>query len=73
MRTIPLLAKFCAGAFLAFPPAFAQQAASYPFQDPSLPVARRVDDLVGRMTLEEKASQMRHAAPAIPRLDIPAY
>jgi beta-glucosidase len=36
-------------------------------------VARRVDDLVGRMTLEEKASQMRHAAPAIPRLDIPAY
>jgi beta-glucosidase len=25
------------------------------------------------MTLEEKASEMRHAAPAIPRLDIPAY
>jgi len=73
LRTIPLLANFCAGALLALPPAFAQQAASYPFQDPSLPVARRVDDLVGRMTLEEKASQMRHAAPAIPRLDIPAY
>ena len=73
MRTIPSLAKLCAGALLALPPAFAQQAASFPFQDPSLPVARRVDDLVGRMTLEEKASQMRHAAPAIPRLDIPAY
>jgi beta-glucosidase len=73
LRTIPLLAKFCAGALLALPPAFAQQAASYPFQDPSLPVTRRVDDLVGRMTLQEKASQMRHAAPAIPRLDIPAY
>jgi beta-glucosidase len=73
LRTIPLLANFCAGTLLALPPAFAQQAASYPFQDSSLPVARRVDDLVGRMTLEEKASQMRHAAPAIPRLDIPAY
>jgi beta-glucosidase len=73
LRTIPLFAKFCAGALLALPPAFAQQPTSYPFQDPSLPVARRVDDLVGRMTLEEKASQMRHAAPAIPRLDIPAY
>jgi beta-glucosidase len=73
LRTVPLLANFCAGALLALAPAFAQQPASYPFQDSSLPVARRVDDLVGRMTLEEKASQMRHAAPAIPRLDIPAY
>src|ERR1700761_2056879 len=73
LRTIPLLANFCAGTLLALPPALAQRAVSYPFQDPSLPLARRVDDLVGRMTLEEKASQMRHAAPAIPRLGIPAY
>jgi beta-glucosidase len=51
----------------------AQQAPSFPFQNPSLPISERVDDLVGRMTLEEKASQMRHQAPAIPRLDIPAY
>jgi beta-glucosidase len=73
LRTIPLLANFCAGALLALPPAFAQQATSYPFQNSSLPVAQRVDDLVSRMTLEEKASQMRHAAPAISRLGIPAY
>jgi beta-glucosidase len=73
LRTIPLLANFCAGALLALPPAFAQQATSYPFQNSSLPVAQRVDDLVSRMTLEEKASQMRHAAPAILRLGIPAY
>ena len=33
----------------------------------------RVADLVGRMTLEEKVSQMVHGAPAIPRLEIPAY
>jgi beta-glucosidase len=51
----------------------AQQTSSFPFQNPSLPVSQRVDDLVGRMTLEEKASQMRHQAPAIPRLAIPAY
>ena len=73
MRTITALACLCAAALIAATPAFAQQDASFPFQNPSLPVARRVDDLIGRMTLEEKASQMRHAAPAIPRLDIPAY
>lgn len=30
-------------------------------------------ELVGKMTLEEKASQLRYQAPAIPRLHIPAY
>ncbi|HJZ82562.1 MAG TPA: glycoside hydrolase family 3 N-terminal domain-containing protein, partial [Pyrinomonadaceae bacterium] len=49
----------------------AQSAA--PYKDPSLPVEKRVDDLVSRMTLEEKVSQMMNAAPAIERLDIPAY
>lgn len=33
----------------------------------------RVDDLVSRMTLEEKVSQMQNQAAAIPRLGIPAY
>lgn len=33
----------------------------------------RVDDLMARMTLEEKIGQMMNAAPAIPRLQIPAY
>ncbi|MDR0421904.1 MAG: glycoside hydrolase family 3 C-terminal domain-containing protein [Proteiniphilum sp.] len=44
-----------------------------PYQNPELPVDRRVEDLVGRMTLEEKISQMMHSAPAIERLGIPAY
>src|SRR5215213_1820473 len=44
-----------------------------PYLDPDLPIERRVDDLVGRMTLEEKALQMIDNAPAIPRLGIPAY
>src|SRR3954451_10495039 len=28
------------------------------YKDPALPIARRVEDLLGRMTLEEKAAQM---------------
>jgi beta-glucosidase len=43
------------------------------FRDPDLPIAERADDLVSRMTLEEKAAQMCHAAPAIPRLGVPEY
>jgi beta-glucosidase len=43
------------------------------YQDPSLPIAKRVADLVSRMTLEEKVLQMQHTAPAIPRLGIPSY
>ena len=34
---------------------------------------QRVDDLIGRMTLEEKVSQMRNTAPEIPRLGVPMY
>lgn len=34
---------------------------------------KKAHELVSRMTLEEKASQLRYDAPAIPRLDIPAY
>lgn len=33
----------------------------------------KAHELVSRMTLEEKASQLRYDAPAIPRLNIPAY
>ena len=34
---------------------------------------KRAEELVGKMTLEEKASQLRYDAPAIERLGIPAY
>lgn len=46
---------------------------SYPFRNTSLPVEVRVDDLVSRLTLEEKVSQMISEAAAIERLGIPAY
>lgn len=46
---------------------------AYPFQNPSLPIGERVNDLVSRMTLQEKADQLLYTAPAIPRLGIPEY
>jgi len=44
-----------------------------PFMSPDLPLPARVDDLVSRLTLEEKILQMQHTAPAIDRLGIPQY
>src|SRR5713226_7731432 len=49
------------------------QGAPPPYKNPSLPIEKRVDDLVSRMTLAEKVSQMMNAAPPIERLDIPEY
>jgi beta-glucosidase len=43
------------------------------YLDPNLSFDARVDDLVSRMTLDEKVSQMLNDAPAIPRLNVPAY
>jgi beta-glucosidase len=43
------------------------------YLNPGLSIERRVDDLVSRMTLEEKVSQMMNKAAAIERLQIPAY
>ena len=43
------------------------------YLNPDADIDERVDDLVGRMTLEEKVSQMVYNAPAIPRLAIPEY
>jgi beta-glucosidase len=43
------------------------------YTNPQLPVEQRVDDLIARMTLEEKASQLVNQARAIPRLGVPAY
>jgi len=51
----------------------AKTARAAPYLDPNLPVNIRVDDLVSRMTLEEKASQLVNQSRAIPRLNIPEY
>jgi beta-glucosidase len=47
--------------------------ADFPFFNTDLPLNLRVDDLVSRMTTEEKILQLQHTAPAIERLGIPQY
>jgi len=44
-----------------------------PWLDTKLSPAERAHDLVGRMTLDEKAAQLEDWATAIPRLGIPDY
>ena len=47
--------------------------AQLPYQNPNLTSAQRAEDLVGRLTLEEKASLMLDQSPAIPRLGIKKF
>jgi beta-glucosidase len=44
-----------------------------PYKNPKLSFEERAHDLVSRMTLEEKVSQLGHTADAIPRLGVPEY
>ena len=51
----------------------ALSAQSLPYQNTSLSAVQRADDLLGRLTLEEKVSLMMDTSPAIPRLGIPQF
>ena len=68
MRPLTLAVAFAALSLSSFaqdkPPAYL---------DPTLPAATRAHDLVSRMTLDEKASQLEDWAVAIPRLGVPDY
>jgi len=72
-RQFPTLLTVLLTAPLCPLPVLHAQPASFPFQDTSLPIDKRVDDLVTRMTLEEKASQLVNRTRAIPRLNISEY
>jgi beta-glucosidase len=50
-----------------------QTVSSAVYLDTSRPIVERVQDLLSRLTLDEKIGQMRNPAQAIPRLNIPAY
>ena len=63
----------CLGFFPLMFTASAQVTQAPAYLDPSLPVEQRAADLVQRMTLEEKATQLVNQARAIPRLNVPAY
>jgi len=43
------------------------------WRDPTKTLRARADDLIRRLALAEKVSQLKNAAPAIPRLGLPAY
>jgi beta-glucosidase len=78
MKNYRLIFTFCLLLSISSMPVSMQSRASGqesppPYKDPSLPLEKRVDDLVARMTLEEKVSQMMNAAAPIERLGIPAY
>jgi len=60
----------CSGVVWA---AWGQDAQKPAYLDPSLPAEQRAADLVHRMTLDEKATQLVNQARAIPRLHVPAY
>jgi beta-glucosidase len=51
----------------------AQKTADYPFRNPQLPTEKRIENLLGLLTPEEKIGMMMHSSKAVPRLDIPAY
>jgi beta-glucosidase len=68
------LAKWCGPAAVLFGVLIScTHGAKFPFQDPGLPIEQRVADLMGRLTPEEKVSQMTMTAAAIPRFGIPEY
>ncbi|MCH97965.1 beta-D-xylosidase 7-like, partial [Trifolium medium] len=46
---------------------------SYPFFNLKLPIAERAKDIVSRLTMDEKLTQLINTAPSIPRLGIPSY
>jgi beta-glucosidase len=50
--------------------AFAQKPV---YQDPSKPMEQRIADLISKMTIEEKASQLNHLNKGLPRLGVPAW
>ncbi|SHH37558.1 glycoside hydrolase family 3 protein [Streptomyces sp. 3214.6] len=48
-------------------------AVTLPFRDPGLPLAERVEDLLSRLTLEERIAMLHQYSPAIPRLGVAEF
>jgi len=67
MNRLSLLILLCSTAV------FAQSSQTQAFRDTKLPVEKRIDDLISRLTLEEKAQQLNHMNKGVPRLGIPMW
>lgn len=70
MKRILTVVSICVAAFVSTTLANAQK---LPYQDETLPIDKRVDDLLGRMTVDEKIDLMRATSPANERLGIAKY
>lgn len=57
--------------FLISIPASAQY--KYAFQNSSLPIEQRVNNLIEQLTIDEKISLLLYNSPGVKRLNIPAY
>lgn len=51
----------------------AQDTSTLQFRNTSLPVEQRITDLIGRLTIQEKAGQLNHMNHGIPRLGVPMW
>jgi beta-glucosidase len=69
MKHLTLLTICLAGCFFSC----SDKQEDFPFYNPDLPTEERISDLLGRLTPEEKVSQMMNQTPAIERLGIPEY
>ncbi|MFD0855228.1 glycoside hydrolase family 3 protein, partial [Actinomadura adrarensis] len=70
---ISLLTATVLAVTLAIAPSAAVARETHPFQNPRLPVDVRVEDLLKRLTLDEKVSLLHQYQPAIPRLGIKRF
>jgi beta-glucosidase len=68
-----MLAFLVASILIMICPAVAQDASDFLYMNPKISPEERAVDLVHRMTLQEKASQLVNQARAVPRLNVPAY
>jgi beta-glucosidase len=73
MKFAKAIASVILSAIFSLPLAAQSNSPLPKYKNPRLPIDERVNDLISRMTLEEKVSQMIDRAPAIERLEIPAY
>jgi beta-glucosidase len=72
MKKLKWIALTTTFTFLCLGICQAQSKYKYVFQNPAFSLEERVNDLVSRMNLQEKVSQMIYDAPAIERLGIPS-
>jgi beta-glucosidase len=68
-----LFTPFALILFVAAVTCTAEPQATPAYRDFNQPQDARIDDLLARMTVEEKASLMANATPGVPRLGIPKY